>query len=117
MAITLYGITNCDTVKKARAFLSDNGVEYAFHDFRKQGLPEKHLDAWLKAIGWEKLLNRKGTMWRKLDPAEQASVGDAASARKVMLAEPRVIKRPVVEWGPETTVGFDADAWAKRLRL
>jgi Spx/MgsR family transcriptional regulator len=115
MAITLYGITNCDTVKKARAFLADRGVDYTFHDFKKQGVPEKHLDAWLSAVGWEKLLNRKGTMWRSLDPATQASVQDAKSARRVMLDKPSVIKRPVVEWGADATVGFDADAWERRL--
>lgn len=117
MSITVYGITNCDTVKKARGWLEAQGVEYTFHDFKKQGLPEKHLDAWLKAVGWEKLLNRKGTMWRKLDERTQASVHDAASARVVMTAEPRVIKRPVVEWGNGTTVGFDESTWEQRLGL
>ncbi|MBI5276612.1 MAG: ArsC family reductase [Burkholderiales bacterium] len=112
MAIILYGITNCDTVKKARAWLEGQGVAYEFHDFKKQGVPEQRLDAWLREVGWEKLLNRKGTMWRKLDAATQDGVRDAASARAVMLATPSVIKRPVVEWGGPTTVGFDDKAWS-----
>jgi arsenate reductase len=116
MSITLYGITNCDTVKKARAWLDDNGVAYEFHDFKKQGVPPARLDEWIARAGWEKVLNRKGTTWRKLDAATQESVRDGASARAVMLAQPSVIKRPVVEWGTKTTVGFDSDAWALLAR-
>ena len=113
MAITLYGIPNCDTVKKARAWLDEQGVAYEFHDFKKLGVPPARLDEWMKRAGWEKVLNRKGNMWRKLDTATQDSVKDAASARAVMLAQPSTIKRPVVEWGGQKiTVGFDADAWA-----
>ena len=111
--VTLYGITNCDTVKKARAWLTAQGIEYLFHDFRKQGVPEPELDLWLAAVGWEKLLNRQGTTWRKLDPTVQATVKDAASARAVMLANASVIKRPVVTWSRgRTTVGFDAALWS-----
>jgi len=110
--IMLYGIPNCDTVKKARAWLGEHDVAYEFHDFKRQGVPVAHLDAWVAQVGWEKLLNRKGTMWRKFDTATQDSVKDAASAKVLMLAQPSVIKRPVVEWGRKTTVGFDADAWA-----
>lgn len=111
---TLYGIPNCDTVKRARAWLDDHGVAYAFHDFKKQGVPEAELDRWLKAPGWEALVNRKGTTWRKLDEATRDAVIDAASARPVLLANPSLIKRPVVDWGPKTgvTTGFDAQAWA-----
>jgi arsenate reductase (glutaredoxin) len=116
--VTLYGIPTCDTVKKARAWLDGNGVAYEFHDFRKQGVPLPQLDAWLDAVGWEKLLNRKGTTWRKLDAATQDSVHDAASARAVMLAHPSVIKRPVAEWGGrrKTTVGFDEAVFTASLR-
>lgn len=118
MTITLYGIPNCDTVKKARAWLAEQGVDYAFHDYKKQGVPEDRLDRWIEAVGWEKLVNRQGTTWRRLDPAVQASVHDAASARALMLAQPSVIKRPVVEWSGDdsanTTVGFSAAAWAGR---
>ncbi|MDP3759644.1 MAG: ArsC family reductase [Ramlibacter sp.] len=114
--VILYGIPNCDTVKKARAWLGEHEIAHEFHDFKKQGVPLPHLDAWIAQLGWEKLVNRKGTRWRRLDPATQASVNDAASARTLMLAQPSVIKRPVVEWGGRTTIGFDADAWALLTR-
>jgi Spx/MgsR family transcriptional regulator len=116
MAIpTLYGIPNCDTVKKARAWLAQQGREVHFHDFKKSGVPADRLDAWMAAAGWERVLNRQGTTWRKLDDALRASVVDAASAKQVMLAQASVIKRPVVEWADGTiTVGFDADDWSRR---
>ena len=113
--ITLYGIPNCDTVKKSRAWLSEQGLAHAFHDFRKQGVPPGELALWTQAAGWEKLLNRKGTTWRKLDAAAQAAVVDAASAQSLMLANPSVIKRPVVDWGQDITVGFDPAVWAERV--
>ncbi|MEO7401343.1 MAG: ArsC family reductase [Polaromonas sp.] len=113
--ITLYGIANCDTVKKARAWLTEHGQAYEFHDFKKLGVPPEKLAQWTQALGWEKLLNRKGTTWRQLDAATQAAVVDAASARALMLAHASVIKRPVVVWGPDTTVGFDPAAWAGRI--
>ena len=109
--ITVHGIPNCDTVKKARTWLDAQGVAYQFHDFKKQGVPPARLDAWLAGPGWEKLVNRKGTTWRKLDPATQSGVKDGASARALMLEQPSVIKRPVVDWGATTTVGFDPDTW------
>jgi arsenate reductase (glutaredoxin) len=112
---TLYGIPNCDTVKRARAWLAERRVDAAFHDFKKQGVPEDRLDAWLDALGWEVLLNTRGTTWRKLDEATRAMVMDRNSARRLMLAQPSVIKRPVVDWvGGVTTAGFDADDWATR---
>ncbi|MEO6972938.1 MAG: ArsC family reductase [Rhodoferax sp.] len=110
--IILYGISNCDTVKKARAWLAGQSVDYQFHDFKKQGVPEAQLQAWIKAVGWEKLLNRRGTTWRKLDAATQSGVTDAASASVLMRANPSTIKRPVVDWGAQLTVGFDAGVWA-----
>jgi Spx/MgsR family transcriptional regulator len=97
MGLVVYGIPNCDTVKKARAWLAARGLDHAFHDFRKQGVPAERLDAWLAALGWEALVNRRGTTWRKLDLALQAAVTDAASARALMLANPSVIRRPVIE--------------------
>ena len=113
MAIKLYGIPNCDTVKRARAWLDACSVPYTFHDFKKAGVPADRLDPWLRAVGWQTLLNRKGMMWRKLDAATQAGAGDEAGARRLMLAQPSVIKRPVVEWQDgRITVGFDEDAWA-----
>lgn len=110
--ITVYGIPNCDTVKKARAWLTQQQLDYQFHDFKKQGVPAAHLAAWEQALGWHKLLNRQGTTWRKLDAATQSAVCDAASAQHLMLAQPSLIKRPVVEWGERITVGFDAAGWA-----
>lgn len=111
----LFGISNCDTVKKARAWFVAQGREVQFHDFKKQGVPADRLDAWLAAAGWERLLNRKGTTWRQLDDATRDSVIDAASARAVMLVHASVIKRPVVEWADgAVTVGFDAADWARR---
>ena len=110
--IEMYGIPNCTTVKKARAWLDDRGIAYRFHDFKKDGLPVARLDAWLAALGWEALLNRRGTTWRQLDEATRAAVVDAASARALMLVRPSVIRRPVVEWSSERiTVGFDPDDW------
>jgi len=112
----LYGIPNCDTVKRAREWLAAHGVDVAFHDFKKAGVPADRLAAWVDAAGWERVLNRKGTTWRKLDPALQASVADAASAQAVMREQPSVIKRPVVEWDDgRITVGFDEADWATRV--
>lgn len=117
MAITLYGIPNCDTVKKARAWLASQGVEHAFHDFKKAGVPPQRLDAWLAAAGADRLLNRQGTTWRKLEPAAQSAAQAPAGARALMLEQPSVIRRPVVEWPDGTvTVGFDAGDWSLRAR-
>lgn len=111
---TLYGIPNCDTVKKARTWLDDQGIAYAFHDFKKAGVPPQ-LDDWVAQLGWEAVLNRKGTTWRKLDAAQQAAVHDAASAAALLREQPSAIKRPVVEWDDGAlTVGFAPEAWAAR---
>lgn len=110
--ITVYGIPNCDTVKKARTWLADRGLDVAFHDFKKQGVPAELLPAWLQAFGRDKLLNRAGTTWRKLDDAAKAAVVDDASATALMLAEPSVIKRPVVRWADGSwTLGFSAQTF------
>ena len=118
--ITLFGISNCDTVKKARAWLTAQGIDYQFHDFKKQGVPPERLAAWINAVGWEKLLNRQGTTWRKLEPATQSTAVDAESAAKLLILNESLIKRPVVEWadtasGKDISVGFDAENWAKRV--
>ena len=113
--VILYGIPNCDTVKKARAWLTSLGLAYRFHDFKKAGVPPDRLAAWEAALGWQKLLNRQGTTWRKLDAGVQSGVRDAASAQSLMLTQPSLIKRPVVEWGHDTTVGFDTEAWSSRV--
>jgi arsenate reductase (glutaredoxin) len=106
---TLYGIPNCDTVKRARACLAEQGLEVVFHDFKKQGVPPTALDQWLQAAGWQALINRQGSTWRKLAPAQQAAVVDAASACALALAQPSVIKRPVVLWADgRITVGLQA---------
>ena len=113
--ITLYGIPNCDTVKKARAWLVEHGKSHEFHDFKKRGVPPAALTRWTEAVGWESLLNRKGTTWRKLSAGEQEAVKDCGSAQALMLAQTSVVKRPVVDWGSgDITVGFDPEDWEKR---
>ncbi len=113
---TLYGIPNCDTVKRARAWFAQQGQAIVFHDFKKLGVPEQRLDAWLAAAGWETLLNRKGSTWRQLGDTERSSVTGPAEARALMLTHSSVIKRPVVEWSDgRISVGFDADAWTAYL--
>jgi arsenate reductase len=107
----LYGIKNCDTVKKARKWLDDNGIAYEFHDFKKDGLTSEKLSQWEQAIGWETLINKRGTTWRKL-PDELRDNMNAQSAHQIMLENTSIIKRPVVERGDEVTVGFNADEWA-----
>lgn len=108
----LYGIPNCDNVKRARAWLQAQRVAYRFHDFKKSGVPTARLDAWIADVGWEALVNHRGTTWKKLEETARAAVVDAASARALMLAAPSVIKRPVVEWaGGQVTVGFDPARW------
>ena len=110
--ITVYGIPNCDTVKKARLWLAENGHATQFHDFKKQGVPETALDAWLAALGWEVVLNKQGTTWKKLPDEVKLSVQDAASAKAVLLANSSCIKRPVVAWGDgRVTLGFKPEVW------
>ena len=111
MSLTLYGIPNCDTVKKARGWLDANGLAYRFHDYKKSGVDEARLRGWVDSAGWEKVLNRQGTTFRKL-PESQRSDLDADKAVAVMLANPPAIKRPIVEGGDELLVGFDPARWA-----
>ena len=108
---TVYGIPNCDSVKKARVWMDEHAPSYVFHDFKKQGVPEDALDFWLSKVSWEVLVNRKGTTWRKLSPEHQAKVSDAQSARALMVENPSVIKRPVVVVGDSVTVGVNPEAW------
>ena len=114
MTLTLLGISNCDTVKKARRWLDEQGVAYRFHDVRKDGLDPARLQRWIDALGWEKLLNRSGTTFRKLPDADKQGL-DAARAKALMLDQPAMIRRPVVEAGDAVSVGFSADDWAKRF--
>ena len=113
--ITVYGIPNCDTVKKSRAWFTEQGVEHQFHDFKKQGVPADRIPEWMAAAGWQKLVNRQGTTWRKLDAETQAAVTDEASASALMQVHPSVIKRPVVEWTHQgqtaISVGFAPEQW------
>ena len=106
--IKIYGIPNCDTMKKARRWLDDHGVEYAFHDYRKLGVPEQELNSWVAQVGWEALLNRRGTTWRKLGQAVRDDI-DEASAIRIMLENPSIIKRPVLESGQQLLVGFNQE--------
>ena len=102
---TLYGISNCDTVKKAQRWLTSNDVEFTFHDFRKDGLSEAQLQAWVAAVGWEALLNKRSTSWRALDDETKNTI-DEASAIREMLTTPTLIKRPVLSLGDHIQVGF-----------
>lgn len=113
--IKLYGIRNCDTVKKARKWLDEHRIEYQFHDFKKDGLSSELLATWEHSAGWETLLNRRGTTWRKLPESVREGI-DAASAHDVILDNPSIIKRPVVELQGAVTIGFNADDWAARFK-
>lgn len=112
MAITLYGIRNCDTMKKARAWLDSHRLEYAFHDYKSAGLERKRLQGWCDQLGWDALLNRTGTTFRKLSEADRA-VLDARKAIDLMLAQPSLIKRPVLESGGKLLVGFKPERYAE----
>lgn len=114
MALTLFGIPNCDTVKKARRWLDAEGVAHAFHDFRKDGLDDARLQRWIDALGWEKLLNKSGTTFRKLPDADKADL-DAAKAKALMLDQPAMIRRPVVESEGGVSVGFSETDWQARF--
>lgn len=110
MTLTLYGIPNCDTVKKARAALDSRGVRYRFHDYKKAGVDPAMLADWVARAGWERLLNRSGTTFRKLPEAEKADL-DAAKAIAIMLANPSAIRRPVIDLGDELVIGYDAERY------
>ena len=109
--IHLYGIPNCDTVKKARVWLDAQGREYTFHDYKKEGADQDRLRAWVQAVGWEKLLNRSGTTFRKLPEAEREGI-DAGRAVMLMTREPSMIRRPVAEHDGALLVGFSEDGWS-----
>ncbi|MFZ9678339.1 MAG: arsenate reductase [Quisquiliibacterium sp.] len=102
----IYGIENCDQVRRARAWLRDHAIEYSFHDYRKHGLEAALLERWLRHLPWDVLLNRRGLAWRKLSAQDRARIVDKASAMEAMLAEPLLIKRPVIEAGDRLLVGF-----------
>lgn len=111
----VYGIKNCDTVKKALNWLSDHHISYEFHDFKKEGVTEAKLEEWASKQGWEALINKKGATWKKLDPDTQNSVTSAGSAFKLMQEKTSVIKRPVIEQGDVLLNGFDEAVYSKSL--
>jgi arsenate reductase len=115
MAVTIYGIKNCDTMKKARAWLDAHGVAYAFHDYKTLGIERDVLQSWTKAVGWETLLNRAGTTFRKLPDSDKTSI-DERKALALMLAQPSMIKRPVLDTGKALLVGFKPEIYAKYFR-
>ena len=115
MTITLYGIPNCDTVKKARTWLTDSKHDFTFHDFKKQGLSRELVQSWLADLDWETLVNRKGTTWRNLPDERKAQITDAEQALALMLENPSVIKRPVLQGVGPVSVGFSPDAYAARF--
>lgn len=114
-AITIYGIKNCDTMKKARTWLDGRGVAYSFHDYKAEGIDSATLAGWAKAVGWETLLNRAGTTFRKLDEADKEGLTEAR-AIALMLAQPSMIKRPVLDLGGRLLVGFKPDLYEKEFK-
>lgn len=120
IAVTLYGIPNCDTVKKSRAWFADRGIEVAFHDFKKAGLDDAVLQEWLRTLGAQQLLNRRGTTWRKLMPQQQASAEHDAGVAALLLAQTSLIKRPVVrlevDGKTHYTVGHVPEVWQTLLQ-
>jgi len=110
----LYGIPNCDSVKKARRWLDDSGLDHTFHDYKKHGIEADRLARWVSVVGWEPLLNQRGTTWRKLPDADKADL-DSDKAQALMREHTSLIKRPVVEHGDEVLVGFEARTWQRLL--
>jgi len=113
-AITIYGIKNCDTMKKARVWLEAHGIAYAFHDYKAQGIEPKVLEGWAREVGWETLLNRAGTTFRKLPPSDKEGLTER-SAIALMVAQPSMIKRPVLDIGGSLLVGFKPDQYEKAI--
>jgi arsenate reductase len=116
MTITIYGIKNCDTMKKARAFLDTAGIAYAFHDYKTAGIDKAHLERWSKEVGWETLLNRAGTTFRKLPDKDKEAL-TAAKAIRLMIEQPSMIKRPVLETGKRLLVGFKPEDYRVVLKV
>jgi arsenate reductase len=112
---TIYGIKNCDTMKKARAWLDAHGVAYDFHDYKASGIVREKLSGWSKTVGWEALLNRAGTTFRKLPDADKEGLNER-KALALMLAQPSMIKRPVLEAGGKLVVGFRPEIYAKEIK-
>ena len=115
MELTLFGIKNCDTMKKAMKWLDDNGVAYHFHDYKKEGVPEQRLRQWLDALGWETVINNRGTTWRKLDDVVKESMNTEKSVNLAM-ENSSVIKRPILQSNDFILAGFKADEWENTLK-
>ena len=115
MPITLYGIKNCDTMKKARTWLDDHGVDYRFHDYKTEGIDKASLERWVKELGWEKVLNRAGTTFKGLPEADKQGL-DAKKAVALMLQQPSMVKRPVLDRHGVLTLGFKPDEYARLFR-
>ena len=115
MPVTVYGIPNCGSVKKARDWLDEQGIAYDFHDFKKAGIDKDTIAGWMKQVSWEVLVNRKGTTWRGLPDAVKDAVTNATSATRLMMENPSVIKRPVICKGMTVLVGFDTDLYEENL--
>lgn len=113
--ITMYGIKNCDTIKKARAWLEARGVAYAFHDYKTAGIDRARLEAWCDELGWERVCNRAGTTFRKLSDAEKEGL-DAAKAIALMVKNPSIIKRPILDLDGRLVLGFSDDSYAQAIR-
>lgn len=113
-SITIYGIKSCDTMKKARAWLDSHGVNYTFHDYKAAGIERKQLEVWGRDVGWETLLNRAGTTFRKLPDADKENLTEK-KAIALMLAQPSMIKRPVLDFGGRLLVGFKPEIYAKEI--
>lgn len=113
--MTLYGIPNCDTVKKARAWFATRGVDVAFHDLRCDGLDAARLTRWLDAAGASRLVNRSGTTWRRLSVEQQRAIDDGPALVELLQAQPTLIRRPVMEIGDQVVVGFAPDTWLSLL--
>ncbi len=113
--ITLYGIPNCDTIKKARKWLAGNDIDYHFHDYKKTGVDAAQLQQWIDAVGWEALLNRRSTTWRKV-PQEIKDAIDENAAIRLMLETPSIIKRPVLDTGSSLHVGFKPEQYAALVK-
>ncbi|WP_416796513.1 ArsC family reductase [Ciceribacter azotifigens] len=111
MQVTIYGIKNCDTMKKARTWLAEHGVDYAFHDYKSSGIDRGSVERWCDAAGWETVLNRAGTTFRNLPDTEKGNI-DRERAIALMLEQPSMIKRPVLETGGRVLVGFKPDLYA-----
>ncbi|ANN60314.1 arsenate reductase [Mesorhizobium loti NZP2037] len=114
MTTTIYGITTCDTVKKARVWLESHDVAYRFHDFRAEGLDAKRLDGWVGKVGWEKLLNKASTTFRELADKDKQGL-DEKKAKALMLAKPTMVKRPVLEVGDRVLVGFKPEVYEQAV--